>query len=250
MDDDALLRRGRLGLVARTRPRRLVRGAPSRGPQPPHGSPLQPLHPCCSRCNPACAQAATLHLHVYYYSTTYLSSMVHVSGARAADAADEARGGGARCQAVHGPHDAAAASACGGGGARPRGAADPSPRGAAPRAPRTQHSASSPRPPKPQEPTPHPSRRAEPHEARGRHAARYAAHRPHRNRMCWRLQPRVQDAGCMCMCPLPSALCPGEHPQLCECAIVCVAAHRGGHGQPPLPLSVLGLMLGHVPRRP
>ena len=51
------------------------------------------------------------------------------------------------------------------------------------------------------------------------------------------------------MCPLPSALCPGEHPQLCECAIVCVAAHRGGHGQPPLPLSVLGLMLGHVPRR-
>ena len=48
---------------------------------------------------------------------------------------------------------------------------------------------------------------------------------------------------------VPSALCPGEHPQLCECAIVCVAAHRGGHGQPPLPLSVLGLMLGHVPRR-
>ena len=49
---------------------------------------------------------------------------------------------------------------------------------------------------------------------------------------------------------VPSALCPGDHPRLCECAIVCVAAHRGGHGQPPLPLAVLGLMLGHVPRRP
>ena len=49
---------------------------------------------------------------------------------------------------------------------------------------------------------------------------------------------------------VPCALCPGEHPRLCECAIVCVAAHRGGHGQPPLPLSVLALMLGHVPRRP
>ena len=31
---------------------------------------------------------------------------------------------------------------------------------------------------------------------------------------------------------------------------MCVAAHRGGHGQAPLQLSVLGLMLGHVLRRP
>ena len=45
-------------------------------------------------------------------------------------------------------------------------------------------------------------------------------------------------------------MCPGESPRLCEAAIVCVAAHRGGHGQPPLQLSVLGLMLGHVLGRP
>ena len=45
-------------------------------------------------------------------------------------------------------------------------------------------------------------------------------------------------------------MCPGEHPQLCESAIVCVAAHRGGHGQAPLQLSMLGLMLGHVLSRP
>ena len=50
---------------------------------------------------------------------------------------------------------------------------------------------------------------------------------------------------CTCMC-----MCPGESPRLCEAAVVCVAAHRGGHGQPPLQLSVLGLMIGHLLERP
>ena len=50
---------------------------------------------------------------------------------------------------------------------------------------------------------------------------------------------------CMCMC-----MCPGESPRLREAAIVCVAAHQGGHGQPPLQLSVLGLMIGHLLERP
>ena len=62
--------------------------------------------------------------------------------------------------------------------------------------------------------------------------------------MCpWHVPMACAHGMCMCMCP-------GEHPRLCESAIVCVAAHRGGHGQTPLQLPVLGLMLGHVLGRP
>ena len=156
----------------------------------------------CSRCNPAAA-AATLRARrlqpCICISTTCTSSMVHVSGARAAHAADEASGGGARCQAVHGPHDAAAASGCGGGDARPRGAFDPSPRGVAPRAP---HRAPQRRQPATAEAAgadaAHSSRRAEPHEACGRLTARYAAHRPHRNRTV--LEAATARAGGPCPC--------------------------------------------------
>ena len=98
------------------------------------------------------------------------------------------------------------------------------------------------------------------------------------NPTCWRLQPHVLGADVVeaatpwveaaatwgegCIHPhahvhvhvcsrLPAhGMCPGEHPQLCESAIVCVAAHRGSHGQAPLQLSMLGLMLGHVLSRP
>ena len=61
----------------------------------------------------------------------------------------------------------------------------------------------------------------------------------------WHVHVPMACAHGMCMC-----MCPGEHPRLCESAIVCVAAHRGGHGQTPLQLPVLGLMLGHVLGRP
>ena len=73
-----------------------------------------------------------------------------------------------------------------------------------------------------------------------------AAQPSHGMCMCpWHVHVPMACAHGMCMC-----MCPGEHPRLCESAIVCVAAHRGGHGQTPLQLPVLGLMLGHVLGRP